>query len=138
MSSHSLPTDQSRSRNRSRFSSAAFEHFSQKLTFETIARCVFVLPSNTVELRAPRRSGRQAYSKGHVSGAINIPLLTNHWDRMKEYSPETVFVVYCTGPHCNGANKAAMRSLSSGVRLKEIDWGSQWLGRRRFHSGRRN
>ena len=37
--------------------------------------------------------GRQGYSKGHVAGAINIPLLTITEDRMKEFSPETVFVV---------------------------------------------
>jgi rhodanese-related sulfurtransferase len=29
--------------------------------------------------------------------------------RMREFPPETLFVVYCAGPHCNGADKAAVR-----------------------------
>jgi len=64
--------------------------------------------------------GRQAYRNGHVSDAINIPLLTITEDRMKQYSPETVFVVYCAGPHCNGANKAAIRLSKLGRPVKEM------------------
>jgi hypothetical protein len=29
--------------------------------------------------------------------------------RMAEWPVETLFVVYWAGPHCNGANKAAVR-----------------------------
>jgi len=64
--------------------------------------------------------GRQAYSKGHVPGAINIPLLTITEDSLRGYSPETVFVVYCAGPHCNGANKAAIRLSRLGRPVKEM------------------
>ncbi len=43
---------------------------------------------------------------------------------MKEYSPETVFVVYCAGPHCNGANKAAIRLSKLGRPVKEMIGGA--------------
>ena len=102
-------------------SPAAFEHFAEKLTFETDCADVYSsLASGTVDFVLVDVRGRQAYGKGHVSGAINIPLLTITEDRMKEYSPETVFVVYCAGPHCNGANKAAMRLSKLGRPVKEM------------------
>ena len=102
-------------------SSAAFEHFTKKLTFETDCADVYSsLTSGTVDFVLVDVRGRQAYSNGHVSGAINIPLLTITEDRMKQYSPETVFVVYCAGPHCNGANKAAIRLSKLGRPVKEM------------------
>ncbi len=106
-------------------SPAALEHFARKLTFETDCADVYSsFASNTVDFVLLDVRGRQAYSKGHVSGAINIPLLTITEDRMKEYSPETVFVVYCTGPHCNGANKAAIRLSQLGRPVKEMIGGA--------------
>jgi rhodanese-related sulfurtransferase len=103
----------------------AFEHFAKKLTFETDCSDVYSsLASKTVDFVLVDVRGRSAYSKGHVSGAINIPLLTINEDRMKGYSPETVFVVYCAGPHCNGANKAAIRLSKLGRPVKEMIGGA--------------
>ena len=102
-------------------SSDAFEHFTKKLTFETDCADVYSsLTSGTVDFVLVDVRGRQAYRNGHVSDAINIPLLTITEDRMKQYSPETVFVVYCAGPHCNGANKAAIRLSKLGRPVKEM------------------
>jgi rhodanese-related sulfurtransferase len=106
-------------------SPTAFEHFAKKLTFETDCADVYSsFASNTVDFVLLDVRGRQAYSKGHVSGAINIPLVTMTEDRMKEFSPETVFVVYCAGPHCNGANKAAIRLCQLGRPVKEMIGGA--------------
>ena len=99
----------------------AFEHFADKLTFETDCADVYAaFASNTVDFVLLDVRGRQAYGEGHVSGAVNIPLVTITEDRMKEFSPETVFVVYCAGPHCNGANKAAIRLSQLGRPVKEM------------------
>lgn len=106
-------------------SSAAFEHFAKKLTFETDCADVYSsIASGAVDFVLVDVRGRQAYGKGHVSGAINIPLLTITEDRMKEYSPEMVFVVYCAGPHCNGANNAAIRLSKLGRPVKEMIGGA--------------
>jgi rhodanese-related sulfurtransferase len=99
----------------------AFEHFAKRLTFETDCADVYSsFASNTVDFVLLDVRGRQAYSKGHVSGAINIPWVTITEDRMKEFSRDTVFVVYCAGPHCNGANKAAIRLSQLGRPVKEM------------------
>ena len=39
--------------------------------------------------------------------------------RIAEWPPGTLFVVYCAGPHCNGADRAALRlaRLGRSVRL---------------------
>jgi rhodanese-related sulfurtransferase len=106
-------------------SPAAFEHFAKKLTFETDCADVYSsIASGMVDFVLVDVRGRQAYNEGHVSGAINIPLLTMTEDRMKEYPPETVFVVYCAGPHCNGANKAAVRLSKLGRAVKEMIGGA--------------
>ncbi len=106
-------------------SSVAFEHFAKKLIFETDCADVYSsFASGTVDFVLLDVRGRQAYNKGHISGAINIPLLTITEGRMKEYSPETVFVVYCAGSHCNGANKAAIRLSQLGRPVKEMIGGA--------------
>ena len=47
---------------------------------------------------------------------------------MAEFPEDTRFVVYCAGPHCNGANKAAIRLARLGYRVKEMIGGiTGWL-----------
>ncbi len=48
---------------------------------------------------------------GHVPGAINLAARQDRSERNLSvlWSNDTLFVVYCAGPHCNGANKAALR-----------------------------
>jgi rhodanese-related sulfurtransferase len=41
-------------------------------------------------------------------------------ERMAQYPGDTAFVIYCAGPHCNGANKAAVRLARLGYRVKEM------------------
>jgi rhodanese-related sulfurtransferase len=53
--------------------------------------------------------GPGLYAKGHVPGAINMPQGKIVEAKMKDYPPETLFVVYCAGPHCNGAHRGALR-----------------------------
>ena len=38
--------------------------------------------------------------------------------RMAEWPEDTLFVVYCAGPHCNGADKAALKLSRMGRRVK--------------------
>jgi rhodanese-related sulfurtransferase len=98
---------------------AALQHFVNMLAFETdcwdvheslkAAERDFVL----VDVRAPND-----FSSGHVEGAVNIPHGKMTSGRMAEYPPQTLFVVYCAGPHCNGANKAAVRLSRLGRPVK--------------------
>ncbi len=58
------------------------------------------------------------YAASHIPGAINLPhgKMTAH--RMSEWPGDTLFVVYCAGPHCNGTDKAALRLARLGLQVK--------------------
>jgi rhodanese-related sulfurtransferase len=102
-------------------SNLARDHFASRLQFETDCWDVhstqdfddrgFVL----LDVRSP-----ELYERGHLPGAVNI----SHWHldekRLAEYDPATLFVVYCAGPHCNGACKAALRLAGLGRSVKEM------------------
>jgi rhodanese-related sulfurtransferase len=110
-------------------SSEAYSHFSRKLEFETDCADVYaafvagVVDFVLLDVRSP-----QLYGKGHVPGAVNIPVLTITEERMKEFGDGANFVVYCAGPHCNGANKAAMRLAKLTLPVKEMIGGvTGWL-----------
>jgi rhodanese-related sulfurtransferase len=53
--------------------------------------------------------GPGAYARAHVPGALNLPHRDITAERMAAWPMETLFVVYCAGPHCNGADRAALR-----------------------------
>lgn len=102
-------------------SSEALEHFEKRLSFETdcwdthaamkAGEMDFVL----IDVRSP-----DMYKKSHIPGAINLPHGKMIRRRMEQWPMETLFVVYCAGPHCNGANKAAIRLAALGRPVKEL------------------
>ena len=47
---------------------------------------------------------------------------------MAQYPRETIFVVYCAGPHCNGAHRGALRLARLGRPVKLMIGGvTGWL-----------
>jgi rhodanese-related sulfurtransferase len=110
-------------------SSSALEHFANRLTFETDCSDVYsAFASNRVDFTLVDVRSPKLYNQGHVPGALNIPVLTLTEERMREFSPGTTFVVYCAGPHCNGANKAALRLAQMNRPVKEMIGGiTGWL-----------
>lgn len=104
-------------------------HFAAKFSFETdcwdvheamsLAQPGFVL----LDVRSPA-----AYARGHVPGAINLPHAKIIEAKMREYATDTLFVVYCAGPHCNGADRAALRLARLGRPVKLMIGGvTGWL-----------
>lgn len=72
--------------------------------------------------------GPELYARGHVPGAINIPHRKIIASRMAAYADETLFVVYCAGPHCNGAARAAVQLARLGRPVKMMVGGiTGWL-----------
>lgn len=91
-------------------SDQAAAHFGAAFTYETDCADVhdamaadrqdFVL----LDVRSPA-----LYASGHVPGAINLPHAKIVEVKLRDYPIDTLFVVYCAGPHCNGAHRAAWR-----------------------------
>jgi rhodanese-related sulfurtransferase len=102
-------------------SAAALTHFQALLSFETdcwdvheamdLPNCGFVL----FDVRGPGE-----FSAGHVPGAVNLPHRRIIERNLAQYPADTLFVVYCAGPHCNGADKAAVRMASLGRPVKKM------------------
>jgi rhodanese-related sulfurtransferase len=110
-------------------SAIALMHFSNRLTFETDCSDVYgSQQSGDVDFVLMDVRGPLAFERGHVPGAINLPgrLLTA--ETLAGYATSTLFVVYCAGPHCNGANKAAVKLAALGYPVKEMIGGvTGWL-----------
>ena len=110
-------------------SDVALHHFEGMLSFET--DCWDVHES----LKSPKPDfilvdvrGPASFANGHVQGAINIPHGQMTASRMAEFPKDKLLVVYCAGPHCNGANKAALRLARLGLPVKMMIGGiTGWL-----------
>lgn len=103
----------------------ALRHFEAKLAHET--DCWDVHATEELEERGfvllDVRS-REAFEKGHLPGALNIHHATLTEQRLAEYAPDTLFVTYCAGPHCNASTRAAIRIASLGRPVKEMIGGT--------------
>jgi rhodanese-related sulfurtransferase len=95
-------------------------HFSAKLALETdcadVAHALSHGQQDFVLLHVVGTT--TAYEKRHVPGAIHLPHREMTVERMAEWPEETLFVVYCAGPHCNGADQAALKLARLGLRSK--------------------
>ena len=111
-------------------SPAALAHFEALLGFETDCWDVheslewgepgFVL----LDVRSP-----ELFREGHVPGAVSLPHRRLTDRNLAEYPSDTLFVVYCAGPHCNGADKAAVRLARLGRPVKKMIGGiTGWTG----------
>lgn len=86
------------------------EHFLKRLSIETdcadVASALQAGEQDFVLLHVV--GSPQTYAKQHVPGALHLPHREMIVDRMSVWPRETLFVVYCAGPHCNGADRAAL------------------------------
>ncbi|PKF59143.1 sulfurtransferase [Alteromonadales bacterium alter-6D02] len=118
----------------------ASDFFSAKLAFETDCadvytdimkkRCDYVL----LDVRST-----EAFQKSHAITAKNLPTSEINAETLANYAYDTKFVVYCWGPGCNGATKAALRLSDLGYRAKEMIGGIHyWEDLERYPVNRRN
>lgn len=100
-------------------SAAAVAHFEDAFRFETDCWDVHDAMSNGKQdfvLIDVRSSGH--YARGHVPGSVNIPHGKLIESTLGRYPRDTTFVVYCAGPHCNGAQRGAIRLAKLGRPVK--------------------
>ena len=110
-------------------SSAAYAHFAAKAQFETDCSDVhaaFAAGEPGFVLLDVRNAA--AFARGHVPGALNLPHVEISAERMAAWPADTLFVVYCAGPHCNGADKGALKLAQLGRPVKLMLGGvTGWL-----------
>ena len=100
-------------------SERALQHFESALEFETDCWDVHdAMTGGKTDFVLFDVRGPNLFSKGHVAGAINMPHAKIVEGTMRNYSMDTVFVVYCAGPHCNGAHRGAIRLAKLGRPVK--------------------
>ncbi|MBP0443356.1 rhodanese-like domain-containing protein [Roseomonas sp. SSH11] len=100
-------------------STEAESHFARRLSLETDCADVHAAMASgdpgfvLLDVRGPH-----AFARGHLPGALSLPHREMEPARMAVWPAETLFVVYCAGPHCNGADRAALRLARLGRPVK--------------------
>jgi len=107
-------------------------HFAEKLAVET----------DPADVRADLERGApgfhvldvrsaEHYEQCHVPGAISLPARGINADTVRAagLSPDDMMVVYCWGPACNAATKAALRLTGLGYRVKGMIGGIEYWRR---------
>jgi len=108
---------------------AAVAYFARRFSYETDCADVHSAISRgrrdfvLLDVRTP-----ELYATGHVPGAINMPRASIDAEALSEFPADTLFVVYCAGPHCNGAQRSALRIAQLGRPVKEMIGGvTGWI-----------
>ncbi len=97
----------------------AVAHFAAKLAFETDCSDVFsALSAGATDFILLDVRSEAAFAQLHAQGAHNLPHRQISATRMAQYPAGKTFVVYCAGPHCNGADQAAYKIARLGYPVK--------------------
>ncbi len=110
-------------------STRALAHFEALLEFETDCWDVHFALSNLrqdfilLDVRA-----ESVFQSGHIKGAVNLPHAKISEQTLAEYPSDSLFVVYCAGPHCNATEKAAIRLAKLNRPVKKMIGGvTGWI-----------
>ena len=106
----------------------------RKLSCETDPSDVYADMQRGVEgfILADVRSAED-YARSHAQGAINLPQSTINAETTAHLSKDTLLVVYCWGPGCNGATKAGAKLSALGFAVKEMIGGIEyWEDKERY------
>jgi rhodanese-related sulfurtransferase len=99
----------------------------------------FEFETDCADVHAALQSGQQdfvlldtrspaLFATGHLPGALNLPHGKIVEVKLAAYPADTLFVVYCAGPHCNGAHRGAYRLARLGRPVKLMIGGvTGWL-----------
>ena len=105
----------------------AIEHFSRRLEVETdVADVAAAMDAGEIDFVLLDARSRSSYDAGHLPGAVHLPELTA--EKVAEL-PDGAVVVYCWGPSCNGACKAALKLAQLGRPVREMLGGFEYWTR---------
>jgi rhodanese-related sulfurtransferase len=105
----------------------ALEHFARRLEVETdVSDVAAAMEAGEIDFVLLDARSRASYDAGHLPGAVHLPELSAE---AVGALPDGPIVVYCTGPSCNGACKAALRLAQLGRPVKEMLGGFDYWSR---------
>ncbi|MYM80476.1 rhodanese-like domain-containing protein [Duganella sp. FT50W] len=110
-------------------SAAALAHFEASFRYETDCWDVHdAISGGQQDFVLLDVRGTEKYAAGHVPGALDLAHRKIIGAKLAEFPADTLFVVYCAGPHCNGAARAALRLARLGRPVKLMSGGiTGWL-----------
>jgi len=117
----------------------ANDFFTTKLACETDCSDVYsdIKAGNKNYILLDVRS-KEAFDKSHAITAVSMPHSEINSGSFDNYTSDTLFVVYCWGPGCNGATKAGSKISALGFKVKEMIGGIHyWEDFERYPVNRR-
>jgi rhodanese-related sulfurtransferase len=107
----------------------ALAHFEAEFAFETDCWDVHhAIGSGEKDFVLLDVRSHEAFEAGHVATAVSLPHRKIIAGKLADYPADALFVVYCAGPHCNGASRAAIRLARLGRPVKLMRGGvTGWL-----------
>jgi rhodanese-related sulfurtransferase len=117
----------------------ANDFFATKLACETDCSDVYAdIKEHTNHYILLDVRSTQAFEKSHAITAVSLPHSEISSESFAKYPKDTLFVVYCWGPGCNGATKAGLKISSLGFGVKEMIGGIHyWEDFERYPINRR-
>ncbi len=110
----------------------ASSHFLARLAVETDAADVAsAMAAGSAQFTLLDVRSPEAFAAAHLPGATSLPA-GDIDDETVASLPDGLLVVYCWGPGCNGAHKAAARLAARGRRVKEMIGGFEYWVREGF------
>ncbi len=108
----------------------AESHFSRLLTLETdcwdVHEAITTGKQDFVLLQTS--ASPESFATEHIPGAIHLHHSLINEQTLGAWPHDTLFVVYCAGPHCNGADRGAANVAMLGRRVKKMIGGKTgWL-----------
>ena len=110
-------------------SKVAIAHFENLLTNETDCWDVnHAISNDRQDFVLLDVRGEESFEKGHLPNSVNLPNWKVKAPALEQYPLDTLFVVYCAGPHCNGADKAGVHLAKLGRPVKKMIGGvTGWI-----------
>jgi rhodanese-related sulfurtransferase len=108
----------------------AVAHFEARMRFETdVSDVAADLATGTPEFVLVDTRSADAWAQGHLPGAVHCPTVEIPRRGASLRGDARLVVVYCWGPGCNGATRAALAFARLGHPVKEMLGGFEYWAR---------
>ncbi|MCD9145420.1 rhodanese-like domain-containing protein [Streptomyces albireticuli] len=105
----------------------AAAYFAARLAFHTdVADVRKALTGGAADFVVVDSRSTASWDQGHVPGALHLPTARIPGDAPRLLDPAVPVVVYCWGPGCDGATRAALALARLGYRVKEMLGGIEY------------